>query len=96
MATGIGTHTLHHPLENSTVVGVVLFLRESRYIHYESYCKVPLFGGKLVQSTAFECHGVNVRAITAPLTITREVALIIGCVCEGLQRPTLTLGVEPY
>ena len=49
----------------------------------ESYCKVPLLGGKLSQSTAFECHGVNVRAITAPLTltITREVALIINRVC---------------
>ena len=53
------------------------------YIYIESYCKVPLFGRKLVQSTAFEYHGVNVRAITAPLTltITLEVTLIIGCVC---------------
>ena len=72
------------------------FLNQT-YIYNESYCKVPLFGGTLAQSTAFECHGVNVRAITAPLTlaITREVALIIG-VCERLQRPTLTLGVDPY
>ena len=64
---------------------------------FESYCKVPHLGGKFSQSSAFECPGVNVRAITAPLTltITREVALIIGvCVSEYRALPKFGCGSQ--